>query len=88
MRSGASVDHERAFSSVPRGARIAERSPHSDSTSASSDPATVTGRASLRTLRLAASARNRVRNRTKLHRHATTKKSAAINGGLPKRSTR
>ena len=32
MRRGASVCQERAFSAVPRGARIAERSPHSAST--------------------------------------------------------
>ena len=35
MRSGASVDHCRALSSVPRGARIDERSPQSASTRAS-----------------------------------------------------
>ena len=37
IRSGASVCHERAFSCGPRGARIAERSPASASTCASSE---------------------------------------------------
>ena len=62
MRSGASVDHERAFNSLPCGAWIDDRSPHSDSTNPSIDPATVKARASL-ARRAAASARKRRRQR-------------------------
>jgi hypothetical protein len=42
MRSGASVDHERAWSSSPRGDRIRLRSPQSDSTAASTLAVTLT----------------------------------------------
>ena len=43
IRSGASVDQERAFNSVPRGALIDVRSPHRASTAAPIDRVALTG---------------------------------------------